>query len=938
MNRLESDDRAEASTTWHSAPLDDVYRRLETDESGLSTAEAERRREEYGRNEIRRGEAVSPLSILVEQFQDFLIYLLFLAALLSLGVGLLPGEQPNYVDAALISMILVANGVFGFVQDYRAEKSMEALRELSSPDATVLRDGEKVTVDSTEVVPGDVVFVEQGDAVPADARLVESSSLETDESALTGESASVSKDPATTDPATPLAERTDMLFMNTNAVAGRGTAVVVETGMDTEVGAIASQITEAEETETPFQEEVDRLGRRIGYGVVALILLVTVVQLSFTSAGVIAVLLTGITLAVAAVPEGLPAVVTLTLALGSRKMLDRNALVRRLPVVESLGSVDTILTDKTGTLTESQMTVTRILTGGETYEVTGTGTEPEGEFHYDGTVTDTERVWPLLRCGAVCNNAERAPDSEERDYYGDPTEVAVLVAAVKAGVDPDHDRLREIPFSSERKRMTVVADEPSPLARSERASDAVAGDGDAPTPAAGATEGDATAYVKGAPEVVLDRCDRILTDEGVQELTDDRRSAVLDRNREFAGDALRVLGFATRGITDPDADADEVESDLVFLGLQGMIDPPRAEVSGAVDDCRNAGIRVVMVTGDNAATAKAVGERIGFHPEGALTGTEVEELSDEELREVVESVEIFARVDPEHKVRILQALQANGHRAVMTGDGVNDAPALRNADVGVSMGVRGTDVAKQASDMVLQDDNFVTIRDAIAEGRGIFDNIRKFVNYLLSANAGEVLVVFVGVLVGSALFPAAFASKSEALVLTPVMLLWINLVTDGLPALALGADPKADDVMDREPRGDDEPVIDTRMMLSILTIGALMTVTGLSLFFFGLTETRALVVAQSLLFTFLVTIEMVRIQTIRSRYDQGILSNPWLVVAILVTLALQLLVLYTPLNQLFDVVAVSVTGWAWIGAAFLAFLVSHILVVALYDRVFDVGD
>src|SRR6056297_2695171 len=413
MNRLDTDDRTDERPPWHSASLDDVYEQRGTDESGLSAAEAERRREEYGRNEIRRGESVSPLAIFVEQFQDFLIYLLFLAALLSLGVGLLPGEEPNYVDAALITIILVANGVFGFVQDYRAEKSMEALRELSSPDATVLRDGEKVTVDSTEVVPGDVVFVEQGDAVPADARLVESSSLETDESALTGESASVPKEPGTVAPETPLAERSNLVFMNTNAVSGRGRAVVVETGMATEVGSIASQISEAEETATPFQEEVDRLGRRIGYGVVALILLVTLVQVLFTAADLITVLLTGITLAVAAVPEGLPAVVTLTLALGSRKMLERNALVRRLPVVESLGSVDTIVTDKTGTLTESQMTVTRIRTGGETYAVTGTGTEPEGEFRYDGVETDAERLTALLRCGAVCNNAERAPPSED---------------------------------------------------------------------------------------------------------------------------------------------------------------------------------------------------------------------------------------------------------------------------------------------------------------------------------------------------------------------------------------------------------------------------------------------------------------------------------------------------------------------------------------------
>ena len=905
MSTAEAVEKQVERDDWHARPVEEVYEALDSDPDGLSEAAVEERLAEYGPNEIRSGEEVSPLAILVAQFQDFLIYLLVLAALLSLGVGLLPGVEPNYVDAVLILVILLANGLFGFVQDYQAEKSMEALRELSSPDATVIRDGVKETVGSTAVVPGDVVAIEQGDAIPADARLVEATNLETQEAALTGESANVGKETGTVDADAPLAERSNMVFMNTNAVRGRARAVVVGTGMDTEVGAIATQMQAAEDEQTPFQEEVDQLGRQIGYGVLALIALVGVVQFLFTAADSLAIVLTAITLAVAAVPEGLPAVVTLTLALGSRRMIDRNALVRRLPVVESLGSVDVIVTDKTGTLTESQMTVRRVLFGDSVYEVTGAGLEREGEFHRDGEGVDPAELDPVLRCGVECNNAERAPEDEDREYFGDPTEVALLVSGAKAGIDRDDaDRLTEVPFSSERKRMTVVVD----------------GD-DGPT-----------AYMKGAPEEVLEHCDGVLVDGEVVDLTDDRREAILDRNQAFAGDALRVLGFARRVGVDPDADEETLEQGLVFLGLQGMLDPPRGEVADAVADCRSAGIRVVMVTGDNLATATAIGEQVGFDPEGAMTGPEVEALSDEELADVVEEVEVFARVAPDHKVRILEALQGNDHTVAMTGDGVNDAPALRNADVGISMGIRGTDVAQEASDMVLQDDNFATIRDAVAEGRGIFDNIRKFVNYLLSANAGEVLVVFVGVLVGSALFPTLFAGQSEALILTPVMLLWINMVTDGLPALALGVDPKAEGILEREPRGDDEPVIDRRMLYSILTIGVVMTVTGLALFFYGLSVTRDLVVAQTVLFTFLVAVEMVRLQLIRSRYDLSMLSNRWLIGAVGASLVLQLAVLYTPLATFFDVVPLGATEWAWIGAAFAGFLVLGIAAERAVDR------
>lgn len=889
---------------WHSQSVDEVMEDLGTSEDGLSGDEAEERLDKYGPNEIATGEEIHPLKIFISQFQDFLIYLLILAAVISVGVGFFPGHEPEYADAILIFIILFANGIFGFLQDYRAEKSIEALKDLSTPDATVLRDGEKLTIDSRDVVPGDIVFIEQGDAIPADARLIEASSLDTDESALTGESTNVAKRAEKLDEDTPLAERRNMLYMNTTGVKGRGKAVVVGTGMDTEVGDIATQISEADDKETPFQKEVNELGKKIGYGIIAIIALVALTQTTFTSAGIVAILLVAITLAVAAVPEGLPAVVTLTLALGSKKMLKKHALVRRLPVVESLGSVNVIVTDKTGTLTEDSMTVKKIYFSGETYDVTGAGTSTEGEFLHNGEEVDASVLAPVLETGYYCNNAEPAPETEDTDYYGDPTEIALLVSAEKAGINTDFEREREIPFSSDRKRMTVL--------------------------------GDTKAYMKGAPGTVLERCDRILVDGEVRELDDEKRKEILETNRAFAGEALRVLGFAYRDVEDADAEEDAIEKEMVFLGLQGMIDPPREEVAGAVEDCRNAGIRVVMATGDNVETAKAVGREVGFSGD-AMTGSEVEELSDQELRDAVEDIEVFARVSPEHKVRILQALQSNGHSVAMTGDGVNDAPALKNSDVGVSMGQRGTDVAQQSSDMVLQNDNFVTIRDAIAEGRGIFDNIRKFVNYLLSANAGEVLVVFFGVLIGSLLFPEVFAEGGEALILTPIMLLWINLVTDGLPALALGADPKSDGIMDRAPRGEDEPVINKRMMGSILGMGAIMTLTGLPLFFYTLTNGGTLVQAQTVLFTFLVIVEMIRIQTIRQRYRQSIFSNKWLLGALLISLLLQLGVLYTPLHSYFDVQPLGVADWGILGIGALAFTALTVVMTKVFD-IYDTND
>jgi Ca2+-transporting ATPase len=896
------------SEPWHATPTDGIVSELATDEAGLSADEAERRLSEYGTNDIHDAERTSVLHLLLSQFRDPLIYLLVVAAFLSLGVGLIPGSEPSYTEAAFITLIIVVNGLFGFVQDYQATRSIEALRELASPDATVRRDGRKQAIDAERVVPGDIICFEQGDAIPADARLLDAAELRTDESPLTGESAPVEKATGSLDDDTPLAERRNMVHKNTTVVKGRGRAVVVETGMETEVGGIATQLHEADGQQTPFQAEVEQLGRRIGGLVVSLIVLVVAIQFLFTATEPVAVILVGITLAVAGVPEGLPAVVTFTLALGAREMVARNALVRRLPVVESLGSVDVIVTDKTGTITENRMTVTRLYAADAVVDLSDSTVRGEGESTdeqqrvADGDGQVDPAVVPLLRCGALCNNVDRTDD----EYRGDPTEIALQRIADEAGIEPGGARLREIQFSAERKRMTVVVD-----------------------------DGEPTAYMKGAPEVVLDRCDAVLDDDEVRDLDDEKRQAILDRTESFAGDALRVLGFASKSLEDPSADAEQIEDGMVFLGLQGMLDPPREEVEEAIADCQSAGIRTVLATGDNLATAEAVGEQVGLDSAGALTGSALADQSDEQLQRTIEDVDVFARVTPEHKVRILNALQNDGHTVVMTGDGVNDAPALSQADVGVAMGQRGTDVARQASDMILRDDNFATIRDAIREGRGIFENVRKFVNYLVSTNTGEVLVVFLGVLLGSLLFPARFSGTSQALILTPVLILWINLVADTLPALALGADPYAEGLMNRPPRPTDEGVINTRVLTSILTIAILLAVTGLGVFFYALERTGSLLRAQSLLFTFIVVVELIRIQVIRSRYDQSLRSNPWLVGAIGASLLVHLAVLYTPLGEFFQVVPLSGVEWAWIAIGFVVFLLLNVLVSMLNTRIFE---
>ncbi|WP_120246495.1 calcium-translocating P-type ATPase, PMCA-type [Halopiger aswanensis] len=849
----------------HELPADRVVERLESRRDGLTVDEARRRLADRGENEIVSGGGRSPVDIFVAQFNSVLIWVLLAAAALSIWVG-------HAVDAVLIAIIVVANGIFGFVQDYRAERSLESLRELAAPTAAVRRAGEKREISATGLVPGDVIVLRGGDVVPADARLLEATDLEVDEAALTGESVPVAKSSDPVAAETPLAERKGMVYKGTSVTRGKGVAVVTETGMETEVGEIARELAATEETRTPLQDELDELGRNLGLGVLVLSAFVAPLLL-LRGTDAVQAALTAVSLAVAAVPEGLPAVVTLTLALGVRQMSEENALVRRLPAVEALGAVDVICTDKTGTLTRGEMTVSRLWVNDAVVDLESDESEPTAV---------SSREERLLEIAALCNDATL-------DDGGDPTEQALLAAADRIGIDvaerrSENPRTGEVPFSSERKWMGTV-------------------------------HGD-VGYVKGAPEVVVENCDRILTADGPKPLTDERCERVETTVRAFGDDALRVLAMAFR---EEPAGPDDLADGLTFVGLTGLIDPPRAEVADAIAETNRAGIDVKMVTGDNVRTARAIAESLGIGTT-VLEGREVERMDDETLRERVAAVDVFARTSPEHKVRILQAMQGRGNDVAMTGDGVNDAPALKNADVGVAMGIRGTDVARQASDIVLLDDNYATIERAVERGRGIFDNVWKFVAYLLTANVAEVAIVFLASLYGYLILPA-------------VQLLWINLLTDGLPALALGVDPVSGDVMERPPRDPDRGIIGRPMLGLIGGIGAVTTVVLLALMYYTLEGAAAVTpYAMTMVFTAFVFLEFAGLYVIRWLRETPMLSNPWLTAAVATSALLQLAVLYTPLNRYFGTVPLSPTDWGIITVVLAVTLPGYLAVAVLVRR------
>jgi Ca2+-transporting ATPase len=884
---------------WHAMSIEEAFSALQSSPEGLSSKEAAVRIAHYGKNEITTEQKISPLKIFLSQFTDFLVLILIGAALVSFFMSFMPGQEDQIMDAILITLILVANAIFGFIQEYKAEKGVQELKKMVRTRARVLRDSVWQEVDASELVPGDVVEVEQGSKVPADCLIIEAFNAAADESMLSGESLPVSKEACTLPEEMVLTERKNMLFMNTVLVRGKVKALVVGTGMNTEVGKIASHLQQIEETKSPFQLEIEKLGKKIGYAIFIIIGVVATIELLIKQGALYPTFMRAVSLAVAAVPEGLPIVVTLALAVGVAKMKTKKALARRLSVVESLGSVNVICTDKTGTLTENKMHAVKIFVNGKIIEL-------KNLKKHTSEPAQKVAVERLIECASLCNDAYYGKTSRGMEYIGDPTEVALLDPAAALDVDVEklrskHARIDEIPFSSERKMMSTL----------------------------NAYDGKTIVMVKGAPEVILERSESILINGKIVPLSRELRSKVEEANNLFASSALRVLALAFK---ERPGDKSEWEKNLTFIGLIGMIDPPREGVKKAIEDCRNAGIRVVMLTGDNLETAKAIGKQLGFSTKHACTGKELEKMSEEELLAVIEKAEIFARVSPTHKLRILKAFQKKGKIVAMTGDGVNDAPALKNADVGIAMGIRGTDVARQTSDLILLDDNFVTIRDAIEEGRGIFDNIRKFVNYLLSANFGEVGAVFMFTLVGM-LLPI----DKHAVLFTAAQLLWINLLTDGLPALALGVDPKDPNIMKRTPRKKGEAVINKRMMFSIVSVGITIAALVLYVYLDSFFSFKDAVRAQTVAFTSIIVFEFIRVHVVRVNYGTRILSNKWLWLAIFVSLGLQMIALYTPLNKAFGIIPLNLQDWMLLAEAFVIFLIASVVIVLAERKLFGVS-
>lgn len=899
-------------TPYYQQPVDRVLAALGIDgQRGLSEGEARTRLDRYGRNELIAEKPVPRWKKFLAQFQDVLVILLLSATLISAGLWLYERESALPYEAIAIFAVVLLNAIMGYIQESRAEEAVAALRQISAAHANVMRDGLRLSIPASEVVPGDLLLIEEGDTVAADARLIQSIALQMAEAALTGESLPVSKDTFPIAQEVGLADRHNMVFSGTAATYGRGRAVVIATGMQTEMGRIAGMLKEDQTETTPLQKELARVGKLLGIIVVAIavVMIVTIIVVEdvrgFSS--IFDVLILGVALAVAAVPEGLPAVVTAVLSLGVQRMARRNAIVRHLAAVETLGSANVIASDKTGTLTKNEMTVRRVVTASGSMSIDGTGYSPEGEVRQDGEgAIDGALRFELLRTLAAADRANNAV-LQERDgrwiVQGDPTEGALIVAARKAGLESDlldarFARIAEVPFSSERKLMSTIHTDRE---REERL----------------------LALTKGAPDVLLARCSHELVGEETRALTPERRAEILETNEELAGAALRTLGVAFRSLPKDAFKREEVdervEQDLVFLGLIGMIDPPREEAKNAVARARGAGIRPIMITGDHPKTAAVIASELGIIENGqAVTGAELEKMPDEMLDRTVQEVSVYARVNPEHKLRIVKALQREGSTVAMTGDGVNDAPALKRADIGVAMGITGTDVSKEAADMVLADDNFATIVAAVEEGRSIFSNIRKFLRYLLSSNIGEVMTMFFGVLLADRIGLKAESGSSVVLPLLATQILWINLVTDGAPALALGVDPGEAGVMTKPPRPRGEGVITRRMWGGIFFVGVIMAAGTLLVLDAslpgGLIEgSGSMRYAQTMAFNTLVFFSLFNVFNARSDERSafaGLFSNKWLWGATILSLLLQVAVVYLPfLQQAFSTVSLSFVDW-----------------------------
>ncbi len=891
---------------------DDVVAMLGSDaQQGLSPEEAHRRLEQYGLNELQAEAPVPGWRKFLAQFQDALVILLLIATAISLAVWVYERDSPLPYEAIAIFGIVLFNGILGYVQESRAEKSVEALRAMAASQATVIRGGERQRVPATHIVPGDILLIEEGDTIPADGRLIQSTALQIAEAALTGESLPVSKDIRLLDEESGLGDRHNMVFSGTAATYGRGKAIVTTTGMQTEMGKVAGLLHATEDEETPLQQELDRTGKLIGYVVIviALVIVVTIILVEGVTSlsGLVDVLILGVALAVAAVPEGLPAIVTAVLAIGVQRMVKRHAIIRKLPAVETLGSATVIASDKTGTLTRNEMTVRVVVTAQGRVDLSGIGYAPDGAMQHNGSgVINADlrnEVEKTLRAANLANNAVLQTHDGRWSIQGDPTEGALLVAGQKSGLvqaemEERFARVEEVPFSSERKLMsTVHADEEKP----DRL----------------------IVFSKGAPDVLLARCTHERVGETAQPLTDARRADILKTIEQLASEALRTLGIAFRSLPAnalDNGDHDQIEQDLVFLGLIGMIDPPRPEAQAAVQRARQAGIRPIMITGDHPSTAAAIARELGIMTgDRVVVGAAIQKMSDADLDQTVRDVSVYARVNPEHKLRIVDALQRTGAIVAMTGDGVNDAPALKTADIGVAMGITGTDVSKEASDMVLTDDNFASIVAAVEEGRSIFANIQKFLRFLLSSNIGEVLTMFFGILFAGVI---GLTGQGEVLVLPllATQILWINLVTDGPPALALGLDPADPGVMQRPPRPPDSRVITRQMWVGIGFVGIIMAIGTLLVLDSGLPGgliegSGDLNYARTLAFTTLIFFQLFNVFNARSdtrSMVHGLFQNAWLWGAVALSLLLHTLVIYTPgLQRAFSTVPLGIGDWLY---------------------------
>jgi Ca2+-transporting ATPase len=895
---------ASQSKSWWALSPEETLKELNVSERGLSQSEAQKRLAHYGSNELQKEKRSSRIKMFLEQFTDILIVILLVATALSVAIG-------EIVDAIVIIAIVLATAILGFVEEFRSEKAVEALKKMTAPTTVVRRDGKEVKIQSTEIVPGDIILLHTGDKIPADARLLKSFNLKIDEASLTGESSPVNKNIDSCGAEADLNDRRDMVFTGTVVVYGRGEAVVTSTGMNTEFGKIAKMVQITEEEETPLEKRTKSIGKWIGILSVAICLGVGVIGI-VEGRNPIDMALWGISLAVAAVPEALPAIVTGALAVGMYRMAKVNTIVKKLPAVETLGCTSVICSDKTGTMTKGEMTVQRIFVDDQVVKVSGVGYEPEGEFLVEHQKIDPKNgsLGVLLTAATLCNDAKLEKDTATERWIikGDPTEGALIVAAAKAGLwkqdlEQQQPRIGEIPFSSERKCMTTAH-----IVSGKKK----------------------LAYMKGAPEIVLDKCTKVMVNGRVSKLAESDRARILEVNEAMARQALRNLGFAFRELPEKvDVFDEKIEKDFVFVGIMAMIDPPREEVKDAIYTCKKAGINVVMVTGDHMLTAVAVAKELNLLGENeeegkALTGVELEKLSDEQLAEMVEGVVIYARVSPEHKMRIVKAWKAKGQVVAMTGDGVNDAPALKRADIGVSMGITGTEVTKEASDMVLTDDNFVSIVKAVKEGREIYDNIKKYLTYLMRCNIMEILVMFIAVVSVPYLAriyapdaPTAIVG-SASIALTAAQLLWVNLTTDGLPAIALGIDPGDPDIMERKPRDPNESVFtrDVKAYLSLTPI--LMTALLLfGYFFYRPWESQAqLLEARTQLLTAMILMELANAISARSLkypvWKVGAFKNKFLWYAVGSSFILQLIVLYTPgVNSALDVKAPESLDWAF---------------------------